>query len=127
MTIHKHINKVIIYIFICIYSFVLLKPVMPVVNDVLAHTFFKMQHLATVHYENGKHHLHVELLSGLDSQEKEPARNVPSSIYETFANHICVKTENLPTDFCSSVLHIPHKKQHIPDVIVKNSTPPPKA
>ncbi len=34
---------------------------LPVVCDALAHTFWKMQHIATVHYENGKYHLHVEL------------------------------------------------------------------
>jgi hypothetical protein len=38
-----------------------LKPVTAVVQDIIAHTFFKMQHLATIHYENGKYHVHTEL------------------------------------------------------------------
>jgi len=44
------------------YVFALCKPITPAVNDVIAHTFFKMQHLSTVHFEDGKYHLHSELM-----------------------------------------------------------------
>ena len=54
-------KKVCIYILLFFYVAVQLKPLTAVVQDVLAHTFFKMQHMATVHYENGKYHLHTEL------------------------------------------------------------------
>lgn len=124
---NKHIKQAITCALVCVYSFALLKPVMPVVNDVVAHTFFKMQHLATVHYENGKHHLHVELLSGLDEQEKEPGRNIPSSIYETLANHIGNKTEVFDVDLSLPSPTIPYKAKHLLDVAIKNPTPPPKA
>ena len=100
---------------------------MPVINDVVAHIFFKMQHMATVHYENGKHHLHVELLSGLDEQEKEPVRNTPTSIYETLANHIRNKTEVCLVDQALPSLTIPYKVKPLFDVAIKKPTPPPKA
>lgn len=124
---NKHIKQAIICALVCVYSFALLKPVMPVVNDVVAHTFFKMQHMATVHYENGKHHLHVELLSGLDEQEKEPARNIPSSIYETLSNHICTQEEEIEVYLFLRKTIIPHTAQHSFNVFIKDPTPPPKA
>lgn len=124
---NKHIKQTIIYAFICVYSFVLLKPVMPVVNDLFAHTFYKMQHLATVHYENGKHHLHVELSSKTDQKKEDSKGNVPSSIYETLANHIGNKTEELNIKISIPLTIIPYKTQHILDVFIKNPTPPPQA
>lgn len=45
------VKKAIIYVMFCVYVFGLLKPIMPIVKDALAHTFFKNSHMATVHYE----------------------------------------------------------------------------
>ena len=47
-----------------------LKPLTAIVKDVIAHTFFKMQHTATVHYENGHYHLHTEL-ENINNEGKE--------------------------------------------------------
>ncbi len=49
------------------YAALLLRPLLPVLQDVMAHTFWKNEHIATVHYENGKYHVHVELS---DAEEK---------------------------------------------------------
>lgn len=54
-------KKGLLYIFLFFYVAVQLLPLTAIVEDVLAHTFFKMQHMATIHYENGKYHLHTEL------------------------------------------------------------------
>ncbi len=124
---NKHIKQAIICALVCVYSFALLKPVMPVVNDLFAHTFYKMQHLATVHYENGKHHLHVELSSETDQKKEDSKGSVPPSIYETLANHIGTKTEELNIVISIPLIIIPHKTQHILDVFIKNPTPPPQA
>lgn len=44
-----------------IYIVGLIKPTLPVVKDFIAHTFFEASHMATIHYENGRYHLHLEL------------------------------------------------------------------
>jgi hypothetical protein len=46
-------------------------------SDALAHTLNKMEHLATVHYENGHYHLHNELkaLDESETQKKNPSEN----------------------------------------------------
>ncbi len=54
-------KKPIIYVLLFFYVAVQLKPLTVVIEDVISHTFFKMQHMATVHYESGHYHLHTEL------------------------------------------------------------------
>jgi hypothetical protein len=47
------------------------KPVMPVVMDVLAHTFWEQQHMLVVHEVNGQFHVHNELISVSHPSEKD--------------------------------------------------------
>lgn len=69
-------KKYFIYIFLFVYAFIQLKPLTAVVKDVIAHTFFKVQHMASVHYENGRYHLHTELDS-IHKTDTEPAATNP--------------------------------------------------
>lgn len=65
----RKVKKPVIYILLLFYVAVQLKPLTAVVQDVIGHTFFKMQHIATVHYENGHYHLHTELET-INNEEK---------------------------------------------------------
>jgi hypothetical protein len=49
------------------YAAFLLRPLLPVLEDVMAHMLWKNEHIATVHYENGKYHVHLEIS---DAEEK---------------------------------------------------------
>ena len=71
----EHIKKALVTIMLCIYAFGLVKPILPIVKDVLSHTFFKTSHMATVHYENGRYHLHMELS---DEAQKSESKQTPS-------------------------------------------------
>ena len=53
------------------YTVLMFKPVMPVVMDVLAHTFWEQQHMLTVHEVNGKFHVHNELVKASHQSEKD--------------------------------------------------------
>jgi hypothetical protein len=80
------VKKGLIYLMLSVYVFGLIKPVMPLVNDVLAHTFFKNSHMATIHYENGRYHMHLELQQEITKSEN---KQVPVfSINESLAIHI---------------------------------------
>ena len=127
MIINRHIKKVIVYTFLCIYSFALLKPIMPVVDDVIAHTFYKMQHLATVHFENGKYHVHTELANDA-SQQKGNSKGFPSGVYETLANHI-TDTDVFEFNTYSTIrsANILYKAEHPVAVFIKKESPPPQA
>ncbi len=55
----------------------MLKPVLPYVSDLVNHVFFYTQHMATVHYENGKYHVHKEIV---DHAKKEaPQKEIPAA------------------------------------------------
>ena len=126
MIINRQLKKGIVYTFLCIYSFALLKPVMPIVNDVIAHTFYKMQHLATVHFENGKYHVHTELTNDAD-QQKGDQKETSSGIYETLANHMNSSGAfefNIYSTIRSTT--ILYKTQHPVAVFIENPTPPPE-
>lgn len=49
------------YYLLLIYLVAICQPIIPWVQDVVAHTFFESEHIATVHHQNGKHHVDYEL------------------------------------------------------------------
>ena len=86
------------------YLFALVKPITPVVQDFIAHTLWKMEHVATVHYENGKYHLHSELK---DKTSKEESRSTPNSCLKAMKDislHIVNNlVTSLPLDNCNDL------------------------
>ncbi len=58
-------------VLIIAYALFLLKPVMPILLDGLAHTFYKSVHIAVVHRVHGKEHVHYELRKAAAESEKE--------------------------------------------------------
>jgi hypothetical protein len=69
--------KGILYILLFAYSISLLRPVLPYVSDLAAHVFWYSKHMATVHYENGKFHIHKDLSAAADNDA--PGKNLPAS------------------------------------------------
>lgn len=53
-------KKALLYLLLFSYSIIVLKPVMPTLADTVAHVFWYSEHMATVHYENGRYHVHLE-------------------------------------------------------------------
>jgi valyl-tRNA synthetase len=124
--INKHIKKFVIYAFLYVYCFGLIKPIMPIVNDVIAHTFYKMEHLATVHFENGKYHVHEELASEASKRNDAKGTNQFSE-NETLSSHIINKKIEYKIYPSLSSKIIFSKEQHLLDAFVQNVTPPPEA
>ncbi len=79
-----------IYLILFVYAAAQLKPLTAVINDALAHTFWKVQHMATVHFENGHYHLHNELKT-ISEEDKNSTQEKSSSTEksnETNSNQI---------------------------------------
>ena len=73
---------------------VMLKPVSPYISDTVAHIFYYTQHMATVHYENGKLHVHKEIVD--NAKKNEPAKESNSSKKENSANdHISLQQKQV--------------------------------
>ena len=51
-----------LYLFFFTYAASILKPVVPYLSDLIAHSFYYAEHVKTVHFENGKYHVHHELV-----------------------------------------------------------------
>lgn len=65
------------------YAVVLIRPAIPCISDFIAHTCWEAEHLATVHFENGKYHVHLEM----QKTEKEvPVKSEPANQSETFTS-----------------------------------------
>jgi hypothetical protein len=66
------------------YTMVWLRPLVPVVSDWLAHTFWLSEHVATVHYENGHYHVHYELKEiAKDTENSAPQNTSDKTADET--------------------------------------------
>lgn len=61
-------KKLLLHIILFSYAIVMFKPAFPYLNDVIAHALFLQQHMATVHFENGKYHVHAEVNKELQNQ-----------------------------------------------------------
>ena len=74
------------YYFLLLYTLAMCKPILPLVQDGLAHIFWKAQHLATVHHHHGDHHAaeevaEVELEKHADKQPATTRTSEPVSVH----------------------------------------------
>jgi hypothetical protein len=121
------VKKIAIYILLSFYVFAQLKPLIVVVEDVLAHTFWKVQHMATVHYENGHYHIHSELSDISEKEAKNTQQKAPSSekINETDSQNIHEVNFNFQTNSILTPV-IVHQKQDVLAGFNRINSPPPK-
>src|ERR1700761_1538181 len=58
------------------YTLLIFSPVMPVIADKMAHTFWEEYHLISVHHVFGGHHVDTEMAkAGKESSKEKPAGN----------------------------------------------------
>ncbi|HEY0058899.1 MAG TPA: hypothetical protein VGB56_07170 [Flavisolibacter sp.] len=64
-----------------LYTASVVKPVLPLLVDVLAHTFQELEHTSTVHAHNGEQHVHLEMQSLVAEQHDDaPAPTIEFSV-----------------------------------------------
>ncbi|MBA3680923.1 MAG: hypothetical protein H0W73_07115 [Bacteroidetes bacterium] len=121
-------KKTAIYILLSFYVFAQLKPLTVVVEDVLAHTFWKMQHMATVHYENGKYHVHADLSDISEKENKNTQQKAPASEKTTENTHQNSADFNFSFQTNSSLIPVTfHQTQEVLPGFLRINSPPPKA
>lgn len=72
----KYIRKAIVGIMLTAYVFGILKPLSPLLNDIFCHAFDKANHIATIHLENGKYHVHKEISAEIKNDVHQQ-KNIP--------------------------------------------------
>jgi hypothetical protein len=86
-----------LYIILFSYSMVMLKPVSPYISDAAEHIFNYTKHMTTIHYENGKYHVHKDLVN--EAKKNNPAKENGTAKKENSANDHIVMLQKLPTGF----------------------------
>ena len=96
-------KKGLLYLLLFSYAVIIFKPVMPTIADTMAHIFWYSHHMATVHYENGKYHVHLEYADA--AKKGYPEKN--NVLKEELSN------SHLPTDITYDfTLELPLKERY---------------
>lgn len=66
-----------LYLLFFVYTSQLVKPIFPYVKDSLAHIFWYAKHASTVHFENGKYHMHAEAMKEVQATNTD--KTVPQN------------------------------------------------
>lgn len=75
------------YYLIILYTLALFKPILPLLQDELAHSFWQSQHLSTVHSHHGDHHATEEMTEAAHNENNgKPAASIKS--YEPLSVHL---------------------------------------
>jgi hypothetical protein len=119
-------KQIALYIILFSYSIVVLRPVSPYVSDAIEHIFNYTQHMATVHYENGKYHIHKELVD--NTKQTNPAKETPSAKKENSQNdHISIKQNQSAQVLPLNFLHQTPSSSSLLNNCLAADYPPPRA
>ena len=118
-------RKIILHIVLLSYTVFMLKPVLPYVSDCINHVFFYAQHMATVHYENGKYHVHYE--TAKDAKEETSDKTSSSSKKDNTANeHVLIALREHDLGNYKDVDYILLPTPSLINGTLKNNYPPPR-
>lgn len=90
-----------------VYVFGNLNQLVPIVSDTVAHLFFKEKHVATVHFENGRYHLHLEVKKISDNTAESKSNPTKHQDKTELSAHL------LCDSFKLEQLYFEHKKQFV--------------
>jgi hypothetical protein len=119
-------KKIITYLLLFTFSTMLLKPAMPYVTDVLAHSFWYANHMSTVHFENGKYHIHKEAIDIAKKTNQEKNTTLLKSFYsqDIFLATSCTY---LPFLVADKSIHFASHTSQLNTIYSGCDFPPPKA
>ena len=121
-------KKLLLYIVLSSYAIVMIKPALPYVSDFIGHILFYKQHMATVHFENGKYHVHKEVVKDVkeENSNKNPLPEKKKSItqYEFVAN---VNKHHFLESVLSTSAYSLYLLQNNTSPFIADNYPPPRA
>lgn len=119
-------KKIITYLLLFSYTTSVVMPILPFAKDLIAHTFWMIEHVSSVHFENGKYHTHFESLSLTKKADPEKTNEVAKATIFA-AEHIIVT--NTTYDFRSPITTVNNYSQlvfYLPNIYFISDVPPPK-
>lgn len=106
------------------YLFGNLNTFFPVAKDAFAHMFFEETHKASIHFENGRYHLHLEVKNQIEKTGKNQSEKAPS--YESLYIHIVNEPLNITKTYFSYIEIIDNYEFSLSELDIKPQSPPPK-
>ena len=105
----------------------MLKPVLPYISDSINHIFFYAKHMATVHYENGKYHVHYE--TAKHAREEGPAKTPGNNSKKDTATNeyvLILSSEGNDTIDFNGILFAAATTPSLLSSPLQNNYPPPR-
>jgi hypothetical protein len=126
MRFSKQATQVIFRLLLTVYVLSIFKPLGPLVEDTLAHTFWEMQHIVTVHEEHGHFHMHIEMAEDtFDGDQKE--ENQPATKKTVFADAHTLVQQHCLYPFCDfAIRSYPVVSPKQLEFVSFDHTPPPE-
>lgn len=119
-------KKGITYLFLVVYTTVMLKPLVPYVSDFVAHVCWQYEHISTVHYEHGKYHTHYESLAAAAKQDPLQKSSLAKNT-DTVPEHISFDEPPLFWSTSIKTVHTPSSYLFAKQAYYPGSFRPPKA
>ena len=82
------------YYLMMLYLLMVCRPVLPVISDMLSHSFTEAEHISTVHAKYGSHHREIEIAATANES------NGSKKNTHTLANEVSL-TEHVVTEECT--------------------------
>jgi hypothetical protein len=121
------VKKAVIYSMLMFYIAVQLKPITVIIQDMLAHTFWKVQHMATEHH-HGHHHVHEKLAEESVHEHTNPSEKQSSQkLTEETSIHLLETFQFMFTNRSIDTKHASNSLHNLSFVFLEISSPPPKA
>lgn len=84
------------YVVLFSYIFFIFSPLIPLASDIIAHTFWKKEHMQSSHHKYGSNHVGIEIAKAEKRTGRENATNNQKNGLEDFSHTLAV---NIQLDF----------------------------
>ena len=103
------------------------KPIIPLVQDLWAHTFYEQEHIATVHHQNGQNHVHYEVAKAANENKNGDNTSKPKSFdNDTLFHFAAVNQLRFNDNIPLSIQTYFYRLNILPVVFTAINLPPPK-
>ena len=120
-------RKALLYLLLFSYTCIICKPMLPALSDGLAHIFWYSQHMATVHYENGRYHVHNENLREARKGYPQRDASIPKTVAMDTEHLVAAPGYGLTIPAPVSTIYFPSTESALAHIYLNNHFPPPKA
>jgi len=108
------------------YMIFVFNPLMPIVADLMAHTFWEKQHLASEHKMHGKNHVYTELANAVKQSDKDKSTSNTKSDSDEFVHVVSKSGYNFSNNYVVRKQLYHSLNLHYPITYLDNDDRPPQ-